>query len=366
KVVITNIDKVPPVITVNPYSTKLTNQSITVTASTNEGTLKESTHTFDQNGDFTFEAADAAGNTSSNTVKITNIDKTPPVITIDPYDTAAKYNSITVTASVNKGKLKESSHTFTKNEDFTFEATDDAGNTATKTISITNILAAVGGSGGSGGGGGGGSSTVNIPATTVPAIVPQVPTEPAIVPVQPVPHTAPSDISGHWAEKYIKGLMEKGIVNGYADGTFKPDYNITRAEASVIIVKALDLKLSNSGKTSFKDDLQIPVWAKVYVNTGFSNGIITGYEDNTFRASNNLTRAEMSTMIVRAFKYIKSGKAKSDFIDDKEIPAWAKGYIIKAVEVGAVSGYPDKSFKPSKSVTRAEVCKIIYLLLEKK
>lgn len=74
------IDTVPPVITINPYITTLTNQDITVTASTNEGSLNTTTHTFTDNDSFTFTATDAAGNSWSETVAITNIDKTAPVV----------------------------------------------------------------------------------------------------------------------------------------------------------------------------------------------------------------------------------------------------------------------------------------------
>ncbi|HEX9061618.1 MAG TPA: X2-like carbohydrate binding domain-containing protein, partial [Clostridia bacterium] len=71
-----------PVITINPYDTKPTNKDITVTANTDKGTLNQTSYTFTQNGSFTFTATDESGNTSSQTVTITNIDKTPPVITL--------------------------------------------------------------------------------------------------------------------------------------------------------------------------------------------------------------------------------------------------------------------------------------------
>lgn len=80
--VIGNIDKVVPIITVDPYNTDWTNEDIVVTVKTTKGTLNETSYTFTSNGSFTFTATDPAGNTASKVVKVENIDKTKPVIEI--------------------------------------------------------------------------------------------------------------------------------------------------------------------------------------------------------------------------------------------------------------------------------------------
>ncbi len=138
-VTITNIDKIAPEITVDSYNVALTNKDITVTASTNEGSINAKSHKFTENGSFEFVATDAAGNVTSTTVTITNIDKTPPVISVDPFTTQPTNKDIVVTASVNEGELNVTSYTFTKNGSFSFVATDAAGNVTTKTVTITNI-----------------------------------------------------------------------------------------------------------------------------------------------------------------------------------------------------------------------------------
>jgi len=71
-------DTTPPIVTINPYNTNPTNQDIIVTASTNEGILNTTSHTFTENGSFTFIATDDAGNITNQTVNINNIDKNPP------------------------------------------------------------------------------------------------------------------------------------------------------------------------------------------------------------------------------------------------------------------------------------------------
>lgn len=133
------IDKTKPVITINSYPSQLTNQNITVTATTNEGALDSATYTFTENGTHTFKATDIAGNVTEKTVEITNIDKVAPIITINPYILTPTNLDITVSASTNEGTLNENSHTFLRNGSFTFIATDSAGNVTSQVVTITNI-----------------------------------------------------------------------------------------------------------------------------------------------------------------------------------------------------------------------------------
>ena len=128
-------------ILLNNYITTPTNKDITVQAAIANYTLNENSHTFTENGSFTFIATHADGSTVSRTVTITNIDKVSPEITIDPYPTEMQDASITVTASTNEGTLNTNSHTFQNNGSFDFVATDAAGNITTKTVTITNINA---------------------------------------------------------------------------------------------------------------------------------------------------------------------------------------------------------------------------------
>ena len=117
-ITIDNINKDAPSITIEPYTTELTDQDITVRASVNKGVLNATEYTFTKNGAFTFVAVDAWGNTTLKTVVINNIDKEPPVITISNYPKGITNQSITVMQS-NKGSLNRTSYTFTENGEFT-------------------------------------------------------------------------------------------------------------------------------------------------------------------------------------------------------------------------------------------------------
>ena len=143
EVEVDNIDKIPPIITILPYNTEPTAQPVVVRATVNEGVLNATEYVFETNGSFTFEAVDEAGNKSTKTVVITNIDRTNPVITILPYNTQPTNKNVSVTAKTDKGTfpngLETETHIFEENGSYTFVATTLAGLKSEKTVTITNI-----------------------------------------------------------------------------------------------------------------------------------------------------------------------------------------------------------------------------------
>lgn len=171
-----------------------------------------------------------------------------------------------------------------------------------------------------------------------------------------------NDIDGHWAEDYIHILgCELGYVNGYGDGTFRPDRDITRAEATKIIVNVKQLKLEN-GKTDYKDRLFFPNWSKPYIYTATKHGIVKGYPDKRFKPYREIARDEAVAMIVRAFYEDEEEDPKileGIFTDEKTFPIWSKGYLAKAYKEKIINGYPDGSFKPLGRIRRAEFVSII-------
>jgi len=162
-----------------------------------------------------------------------------------------------------------------------------------------------------------------------------------------------SDIAKHWAEANIKQLVDSGAIAGYPDGTFKPDKTITRAEFATVVVKAFELDSAN-GKV-FADTANH--WAKKYIATAAAAGIVNGYGDNKFGPDDLITREQMAVMIVKAAKL--TGDNGKTFADSAKIAAWAKGAVSTASAAGVINGYPDGSFKPQGSATRAEAVTVI-------
>ena len=170
-----------------------------------------------------------------------------------------------------------------------------------------------------------------------------------------------TDIIDHWAEAYIKTLIEKGAITGYPDQTFKPNNNITRAEFASVLVKAFELE-TKTGKV-FNDTAEH--WAKDVIATANAYDIIKGYNDEKFGPNDAITREQMALMIVRAVKLDQVEKETS-FTDSAGISDWAKEGVAAAVKNGIINGYPDNTFRPQGNATRAEAATVIIKALQAK
>ncbi|MFM9329937.1 S-layer homology domain-containing protein [Paenibacillus mesotrionivorans] len=168
------------------------------------------------------------------------------------------------------------------------------------------------------------------------------------------------DVSGHWAEAVIKQAAGSGILEGYPDGSFQPDRAVTRAEFAAILVKALQLPDADAAAVSFADEAAIGEWAKKPIGQAQRLGIVSGYEDGTFRPQAEVTRAEMAVMAARALGLDAAGNgAGSGFADDGQIPAWAKGAAAALKEAGLAQGKEGGAYAPADSTTRAEAVTLL-------
>lgn len=158
------------------------------------------------------------------------------------------------------------------------------------------------------------------------------------------------DITNHWARADIVRLTDMEIVNGYADHLFNPDKIITRAEAVTMIVKAL--KLTSGNKSTFTDVSEAH-WAYKDISIAEAAGIINGYPDGTFKPNQPTTRVEMTAMIANALGITGSSAGDNPFNDISE-NYWAIDMLRQMKADGWVNGYEDGSFRPNKTATRAE------------
>ena len=162
------------------------------------------------------------------------------------------------------------------------------------------------------------------------------------------------DTQGHWAESEIDKWSNAGVINGYSDGQFMPDANITRAELAKII--STERQYETSADISFSD-VSGDEWFVDCLKMCVAQGIIGGYEDGTFRPDNAVTREEAATMFQRAYKINSIGLLS--FTDSSSISDWATTSVTALVGAGVINGYEDGSFQPAAPITRAEVVKIL-------
>lgn len=159
----------------------------------------------------------------------------------------------------------------------------------------------------------------------------------------------PQDIKGHWAYDSIKQFIEKGYISGYEDKTFKPNNSITRAEFVKIVNKVFNF--TEQGGENFKD-IEPGKWYYEDICIGVRVGYINGYEDGTFRPNEPISREEAASIISTITNL--SGNSSLKFVDDNKIGAWAKSSVYALAENKIMTGYEDNTFRPKNKITRAE------------
>lgn len=149
---------------------------------------------------------------------------------------------------------------------------------------------------------------------------------------------------------------------GYADGTFGPECDMTRAEVTTMFARLLteQIEADKTYSNTF-NDVAKDCWAANYIGYMQQFGIVTGYEDGSFRPDAPVTRAEFAAIASRFEKLTQGSKSFTDVPDTH----WAVRYINFAATRGWVTGYEDGTFKPEHSITRAEVAAVTCRLLER-
>ncbi len=172
------------------------------------------------------------------------------------------------------------------------------------------------------------------------------------------------DIANHWAKDYVEQLVDRGVVSGYDDGTFRPDAQVSRAEFAKMVLVALDYEIAEPplSENPFSD-VDASAWYAPYVAEAKEAGITSGYSDGTFKPDRPIQRAEALKMLFLAANIEVEAEGSSEFPDIAESD-WFFGYVKKARELGIVGGYANGSFGPADPMTRGQVAKVIIMLLE--
>lgn len=156
----------------------------------------------------------------------------------------------------------------------------------------------------------------------------------------------------------VKYLYCEGAVSGYADSTFRPYNYTTRGQVSKIIVLAKGWPLQNPGTPTFND---VPAGSAFfqYVETAYAHNIISGYQDGTFRPNTNVTRGQLSKIVVLAQGWQLENPGSATFTD---VPVGSPffRYVETAYAHYIISGYSDHTFRPGNNATRGQISKIVY------
>ena len=199
-----------------------------------------------------------------------------------------------------------------------------------------------------------------------------------------------SDLEGHWAQKEVEAAVASGWVDGYPDGSFKPEKSITRAEFTKMLLDAIHLTPDSETVAWMKENaLTDDIWGnpteytpKLYDMSGhwltsqgwldaalYSGMVVPDdYNGKNFRPEKAIARYEIALMTDRALGLVYPAnqpvEGELPFTDKEEILDWMKGYVNESVKAGVLKGYPDGSFQPNKTSTRAEAVVMIQRMLE--
>ncbi len=210
-----------------------------------------------------------------------------------------------------------------------------------------------------------GTGTVNITVTTGAGTSATGPADEfayqSAPPATAVPPAAFTDVpSTYWASGSIDSLAAHGIVNGYDDGTFRPDQPVSRAEFVKMLVLTLGLKPSTAS-TPF-GDVGSATWFAPYVSAAFQAGLVQGLTPISFDPNQMLTREQMAVLVARALKLTQI--MTLHFSDDAQIAPWATTGVQEAVAAGYISGFPGGDLQPLGAATRAQAAKVLASILQ--
>jgi S-layer homology domain len=198
----------------------------------------------------------------------------------------------------------------------------------------------------------------------------QVPHQTALVNPTTIKVAQASDIADNWAAPFIKALVEKDIIKGYPDGTFRPDQPVTRAEFAALLTKAFDLQPVR-GDRKFKD-VSSKYWANTVIQKAYRGGFLAGYPDNTFAPDSNVVRIESIVALTQGRQLSPTGNLDLNGVygDAAQVPSYGQSALIAATQKClAVSveydntKLPGGNFNPNAVATRADVAAYIHQAL---
>ena len=167
--------------------------------------------------------------------------------------------------------------------------------------------------------------------------------------------------SEHWAYEAVKTLGNAGVINGFEDGTFRPEDVVTREQFIKMLVAAFEMKADSA--TCSYSDVPKAAWYYESVAIATEKGITKGY-GNTFGTGTSITREDAAVMI---YRIIEAAQAEAEaFSDDSVISSYAKDAVYALAGNGVINGMGDGSFAPKASLTRAQAAKIIFTALKYK
>ena len=175
------------------------------------------------------------------------------------------------------------------------------------------------------------------------------------------------DLNGHWGASYVEKLYLRGVVNGVAEGVFEPNGTVTRAMLVTILGRVEGVEPAAFTSSAFAD-VNAGAWYGPYVAWAQGCGVVQGYEDGSFRPNAPITREQMALIFQRyaAYKGLNLAEtAFEPFADADAVSSWARDAVDFVGRTGLMNGKGGNAFDPKGTATRAEICAVTARFLEK-
>lgn len=160
----------------------------------------------------------------------------------------------------------------------------------------------------------------------------------------------------------ISYLSDQGIINGYDDGTFKPGQLVNRAEALKIILEGVKAEIPATIIATDFSDVAPSDWFAKYVAAGKKLGIISGNPDGTYAPGRSVAKAEFLKILLNAHGFNPTKWQDKKIFNDVAADAWFTPFMNYAGQAGLITPDANNNLEPSKPLTRAEVAEIYYLM----
>ena len=169
-----------------------------------------------------------------------------------------------------------------------------------------------------------------------------------------------------WFYEAVTYVNENGLMNGTSADKFEPMASMTRAMFVTVLGRLTGVDAENFTPDNFSDTKN-NTWYSPYISWAQENSIVGGYEDGTFKPMKDVTREEMSAIIIRYIEFLglnmpKDASAPAKFTDAGKIAKWARDYVEVMRTYGIVTGDANYRFTPKETLTRAQAATIIMRL----
>ena len=177
------------------------------------------------------------------------------------------------------------------------------------------------------------------------------------------PSAAFTDLSADaWYHEAVDYVLTNSMMNGFADGAFRPNAQLSRAMLAQILYNK-EGRPAVSGTAAFSD-VAADAWCADAVNWAATNGLVTGYADGRFAPNDNITREQMVAILYRYAQFkgldaVTLAENLTGFVDEAQISAYAIPALNWAVGQGLMSGKDGSRLAPKDNATRAEVAKVL-------